>query len=131
MYLSQRLERIWRGLKDRPELFAKYLSVFKKSTYKKVIKESVTPDLLSSVFDALSAHTDSVSRKLSALEGLTEVPNFLLMVSVLPEQDMQRVKAILSQVSDNTIEYHSAYIELSHFHLVHVYTCHFKHSLFC
>ena len=73
--------------------------MFKKGTYRKVVKESVSPDLLSSVLLALSAHTESVGRKLSALEGLAEVQNFLLMVAVLPEQDMRRVQIILAQVA--------------------------------
>lgn len=93
-----RLERIWRGLKDRPDLFVKYLSVFKKSTYKKVIKESVTPDLVTSLLVAVKDHSESTAFQLSALEGLTSVQNFSLMASLLPEADIQKVREILSVV---------------------------------
>ena len=91
-----RLERIWRGLKDRPDLFVKYLSVFKKGTYKKVIKESVTPDLVTSLLVAVKDHSESTAFQLSALEGLTSVQNFSLMASLLPEADIQKVREILS-----------------------------------
>ena len=76
----------------------KYLSVFKKGTYKKVIKESVTPDLVTSLLVAVKDHSESTAFQLSALEGLTSVQNFSLMASLLPEADIQKVREILSVV---------------------------------
>jgi hypothetical protein len=47
------LERVWRGLKNHPSLFAEYLCLFKRSTFKRVIKETISPDLISSVLSAV------------------------------------------------------------------------------
>ena len=95
---------MWRGMKDRPDLFSQYLAVFKKSTYKKVIKESVTPDLVSSLLQALRYHTTSITAQLIALEGLSGVQNFSLMVSLLPEEDLMCVKEMLRDVEKKLVD---------------------------
>ena len=86
---------MWRGLRSRPELFAQYLSCFKKSTYRKVMKEAVSPDLLSCMFAALRDHASAQSQ-LKALQGLSQAPNFSLTHSLLPEQDLQCVRQMFA-----------------------------------
>jgi tetratricopeptide (TPR) repeat protein len=91
------LEKVWRALKGYPDLFSQYLSCFKKSTYKKVFKETVSPDLLSSMFVALKDHAtaDSVY---SALDGLSKMANFSMTVALLPAEDMENIKAAITKV---------------------------------
>lgn len=91
------LEKVWRALKGYPDLFSQYLSCFKKSTYKKVFKETVSPDLLTSMFVALKDHAaaDSVY---SALDGLSKMANFSMIVALLPAEDMENIKAAITKV---------------------------------
>jgi tetratricopeptide (TPR) repeat protein len=84
------LERVWRGMKNHPALFGQYLRLFKRTTFKKVIKETVSPDLISSILLAVKEHllvTDSAAA-LVVLEGLTKTPKFEILLSILPEEDL-------------------------------------------
>lgn len=95
------LERVWRGLKNRPELFANYLKIFKKSTFKKVIKEAVSPDLVSSMLVSVRDHLVSSDPTVAfnVLEGLTQTPNFGMTVSLLPAADIDCVKASIDHLT--------------------------------
>ena len=101
MCTNSRLERVWRGLKSQPEEFAQYISTFKKSTFKKVIKETVSPDLISSIFNVLRDHSPSVKATLSALEGLAGIEFFPLFLSLLPQQDNECLKSIFASVAND------------------------------
>ena len=100
---------MWRGLKGRPDLFAQYIACFKKSTYRKVFKEAVSPDLISFMFSALRDHCSSstsssnisggASTQIKALSGFSAAPGFTLALSLLPEQDLKCVHAILHSLS--------------------------------
>ena len=92
------LERIWRGLKERPDLFAQYLGTFKKSTFKKVMKESLSPDLLSSLLVSLRDHA-TVSVIITVLEGLSQTSGFEMTVQLLPEEDLGCLQSIFAKVS--------------------------------
>ena len=94
-YLMIRFERVWRGLKGRPDLFAQYISCFKKSTFKKVLKEAVSPDLLSFMWAALRDHAPSAQVQVRALQGFSASPSFSLTLSLLPEQDVRCIHSIL------------------------------------
>ncbi len=86
-----RFERIWRGLKERPDQFGDYLSCFKKSTFKHVMKESTSPDLVSSMFIALRDHMLPLNPKkvVDCLEGYSLISNFSFSVALLPENDLR------------------------------------------
>lgn len=88
------LERVWRGLKSDTSRFAEYIALFKKSTYKKVIKETTSHDLLSSLFEVLRSHSPSVKCTLTALEGISEISSFNMTLSLLPEVDLKAVSEI-------------------------------------
>lgn len=94
------LERIWRGVKDRPDLFANYIRCFKKSTFKNVIKESTSPDLLSSMVIALRDHliVESPKKVLDILEGFSRIDNFSFVLSMLPAEDHQAMKDIFNSL---------------------------------
>ena len=96
-------ERIWRGLKNRPDLFAVYLQCFKKSTYKKVIKETCSPDLLSSMLVSVRDHlllSDGIIEKgISVLEGLSSIPKYDMIRFMLPGEDLDCLRACLDYVS--------------------------------
>ena len=95
------LERIWRGLRSRPDLFAQYLKCFKKTTFSKVFKETVSPDLLSSLFVSIRDHmvqTDPSSTIL-ILEGMTKIPKFDMTMAVLPDEDMNCLKTVFSSLA--------------------------------
>ena len=95
-------ERIWRGLKNRPDLFASYLKCFKKATYKKVIKETSSPDLLSSMLIAVRDHllpSEDIDRGISVLEGLSSIPNYKMMRFVLPNADLDCMKSCMDYIS--------------------------------
>jgi len=92
------LERVWRGLKSRPELFAAYVQCFKKGTWKRVCTEAVSPDLLSYLWTCLRDHA-SAQEQVKALLGFSGVPGFSLSVSLMPEQDAQCVHGMLRRLS--------------------------------
>jgi Potential Monad-binding region of RPAP3 len=100
-------ERAWRGLKDRPDLFAQYLrqNIREKSVFRKVFKESISPDLLSAVFLSLRDHCTAVF-SYSFLLSLSTVRHFSMTLALLQEEDLQCVRAILSKerVTDASIE---------------------------
>jgi hypothetical protein len=89
---------VWRGLKSRPELFCLYLQCFKKGTWKKVIKEAVSPDLLSYMWACLRDHA-SAQEQVKALVGFSGVAGFSLSLSLMPEQDTQCVHGMLRRLS--------------------------------
>lgn len=91
------LERIWRGLKERPDLFAQYLGTFKKSTFKRVIKESLSPDLMSSLLVSLRDHA-TVPVITTVLEGFSETSGFEMTVQLLPEDDLACLQSIFAKI---------------------------------
>lgn len=95
-------ERVWRGLKGRPDLFAQYIGCFKKATFKKVLKEAVSPDLVSFMWKALKDHSPSPQVQLKALSGFSDVPGFTLTLSLLPEEDLRCVRDILASLTVHT-----------------------------
>eukprot|EP01038_Epipyxis_sp_PR26KG_P010457 gene10457-14045_t len=96
------LERVWRGLKDKPAAFADYISSFKKSTFKKVFKETVSPDLISSMMISLCDHTSNKKSVIKSLEGFATISSFGLTLSLLPQQDLDVLKKIFDQLlNDN------------------------------
>jgi tetratricopeptide (TPR) repeat protein len=96
------LERIWRGLKGHPELFAAYLAAFKLSTFKKVFNDNVSSDLMSSVFACTRDHISEKNPDVAAriLEGLTQMPKFDLTASLFPEEDLSSIRTILLKLRD-------------------------------
>lgn len=90
---------MWRGLKARPDLFAQYIACFKKSTFKKVLKEAVSPDLVSFMWAALRDHAPGPDVQLKALVGFSAAPSFALTLSLLPAEDIACVKSIVSSLS--------------------------------
>jgi tetratricopeptide (TPR) repeat protein len=91
------LERIWRSMKDRPDLFAQYLAIFKKSTFKKVAKESLSSELLTCLFVALRDHAAS-NVILTVLDGLTQTSGFGMMVHLLPAGDTLCLQSIFAKL---------------------------------
>ena len=95
------LEKVWRALKNYPDLLAEYLAVFKKGTYKKVFKETVSPDLLSSVFSALRDQA-SPEVVVATLQGLSNIPAFSMVSVLLPAEDLEAARDALDKVEDAT-----------------------------
>merc|ERR1711871_738196 len=91
------LEKVWRALKSYPDLLAEYLAVFKKGTYKKVFKETVSPDLLSSVFSALRDF-GSPEVVTATLQGLSNSPSFSMLVVLLPAGDLTAARHALDKI---------------------------------
>lgn len=90
---------MWRGLKGRPDLFAQYIGCFKKSTFKKVLKEAVSPDLISFMWTALRDHASSPEVQLKALVGFSSAPSFTLTLSLLPAQDLACLRDITASLA--------------------------------
>lgn len=89
-------------MKGRPDLFAQYIGCFKKSTYKKVLKEALSPDLVSFMWKALRDHAPSAEVQLAALTGFSSAPSFALTLSLLPAEDLHCVRAILQSLVTST-----------------------------
>ena len=98
------LERIWRALKSYPEMFAQYLTVFKKGTYKKLFKETIDCDLLSSVFACLSLHAAPTTITI-ALEGISKTENFGMMLALLPDGDLGVIGACVKKLENEGGDY--------------------------
>lgn len=99
-----RFERVWRGLKGRPDLFAQYVACFKKSTYKKVLKEALSPDLVSFMWRSLQEHSPGPQAQLRALAGFSSASSFGLTLSLLPAEDLKCIAGILDQLSARAAE---------------------------
>lgn len=95
IFFYVRFERVWRGLKGRPDLFAQYIGCFKKSTFKKVLKEALSPDLVSFMWRALREHAPSPQVQVKALSGFSSAPSFALTLSLLPAEDISCIRSIL------------------------------------
>jgi RNA polymerase II-associated protein 3 len=95
------LERVWRGLKNHPDLFADYLKIFKKSTFKKVIKEAVSPDLLGSMLVSVREHLlrHDAEAAFTVLEGLASTPKFSMTLSILPAEDLECIRSCIDHLS--------------------------------
>lgn len=91
------LERVWRGLKDHPSLFAQYLGVFKKSTCKRVFKESLSNDLMTSLLGALRDHAPPQT-SVTILTGLSEASGFGMAVQLLPAEDLNCLRDIFTKL---------------------------------
>lgn len=104
-------ERIWRGLKNRPDLFAAYLKCFKKSTFKKVLKDTCSPDLISSLLVSVRHHLlgssgsqggseeEDVLAGVAVLEGLAGIPKYDMVLFVLPSSDLACLQACVECVA--------------------------------
>jgi tetratricopeptide (TPR) repeat protein len=94
------LERTWRALKSHPKLFATYLSRFKTSTFKKVFKEAVSSELLSSMMIALRDHgnPDDI---IAVFTGFSSSASFDMTIMMLPEEDTNNVKTIIAKLDGN------------------------------
>ena len=90
------IEKVWRALKGYPDLFAAYLALFKKSTFKRVFKETISSELVSSMFSALKTHGDAAVT-VDTLTGLTAANNFDMMLSLLPSSDVQVLREIFAR----------------------------------
>lgn len=96
-----RFEYVWKSLKNRPDLFAEYVgSTFKTSTFKKVFKDYVSPDLVSFMWQCIREH-GTRKQQLRVLKGYSEVSSFKLALSLLPEKDIQHIRAMLSDLQQN------------------------------
>lgn len=93
---------MWRGLKSRPDLFAQYIACFKKSTYRKVLKEAVSPDLVSYMWRCVRDHAAASQDRLKVLTGFSEAPNFRLTLSLLPAEDLQCIRDVFAQLDAHT-----------------------------
>jgi len=97
------LERQWRALKSKPELFASYIKLFKKSTYKKVIKEAISQEILSSIVIALRDHCEK-EEILVALGGIAQSSSFDMTVALLPEDDATNLRAVFAKLDSSDAE---------------------------
>ena len=90
-------------------MFAQYVSSFKKSTFKKVLKEALSPDLIGFMWRSLRDHAPDQQAQLKVLDGFSSVSSFPLMLSLLPSEDIACIADILTQLQacasgDNTTE---------------------------
>merc|ERR1711988_91507 len=99
------LERIWRGLKTHPKLFAKYVTNLKTATIKKVFNDNVSSDLYSSLFEVCSTFVvqDSPKDAFRVLESLTRMKGFELTASLWPKKDVQYIEEVFSKVSSSGV----------------------------
>ena len=104
-------ERHWKLLRSKPDLFVHQylLKVFKKSTYKKVIKTSISDELLSYVYkntyeQCVLLAPESTTLELSnsaysILKGMTaNTDNFAMIVSVLSSQDLEYISNVITEL---------------------------------
>jgi len=97
------LERNWRALKSNPKLFSKYLTCFKPSTFKKVFKEAVSSELLSSMMVALKDHS-TPDECVATLAGLSQSACFDMTLTMLPAEDIENLRGILGKLDVSLAE---------------------------
>ena len=92
------LERTWRGLKIRPDLFARYVQTFTKATFKNVFKEAMTPDLLSSILSTIRKEIviSSPETAQRLLRDMTNIASFTMTMALLPADDLATLREIFS-----------------------------------
>jgi hypothetical protein len=88
------LERVWRGMKSHPEIFAEYIASLKNSTIKKVFNDNVSSDLFSSLFEVVKKHivSSAPSEALRVIDTLTRMKGFTLTASLWPETDLTNIR---------------------------------------
>lgn len=103
-------ERVWRVLRSKPDLFivAYVGKVFKKSTYKKVLKSSLSDELLSYLLKHTyeqcivlrngSNDKDSITIAFGILKGLTYAEGLDMLLSLLSADDMKYIQLILDEI---------------------------------
>jgi sperm-associated antigen 1 len=94
------MEKVWRALKNYPDLFAQYLASFKKSTYKKVFKDSLSSDLISSVFASIKDHSDEAAI-IHTLSGISGTSNFEMTLKLLPASDLDVLRQCFDKAASN------------------------------
>ncbi len=92
---------MWRGLQGHIDLRVQYLELFKRSTFKKVFKESISSDLIGSIFQALNTSDCSAGIAKKTLEGLMEMKSFALIISLIPQEDMDILKEVFVKLNTN------------------------------
>lgn len=97
-------ERIWRSLKNHPDLFISYLKSFKRETLKRVFKgSSISSDLLSSLLSTLNNCGDN-ELMFTILFGLSKVACFDMTLAVLPNEDEEILRSIFSHLHSSVNE---------------------------
>jgi len=92
------LERNWRELKAQPELLATYLKVFKVGTFKKLFKESISPDIIPQLLSVTAtqlcdeaSECHDPSSALRVMKGLTKSKSFSFTLMLLSDADKVNV----------------------------------------
>jgi tetratricopeptide (TPR) repeat protein len=102
------LERSWRELKAHPEHLATYLKLFKVATYKKVFKESISPDIIPQLLAVANKELSTESSPsydlpaaLRVLKGLTRSKCFTFTLMLLSDEDKSNIQAALQTLQAN------------------------------
>jgi hypothetical protein len=93
------LEKVWRALRTFPVLLVEYLAQFKKSTFKKAFKDTVSSELLSSVFAAVRDHAPAAVA-VNTLQGIAGMAGFDMTLALLPAGDLAAIAATLASVAE-------------------------------
>ena len=88
-------------LKDKPEQFAVYLLKFKKSTFKRVVREAMSPEILSTILNVTEMYLLDPVAKLTVLDGVSSTTVFSFMLSIISDEDLQCIKNIFDQLKSH------------------------------
>ena len=93
------LERVWRDLKSEEGLgmLAEYIGTFKGATYKKVLKESINGEVISSLLAAADAHL-APDVAASMLSGIAKSGGFSMWKMMVSPHDTACVTSLLGRI---------------------------------
>ena len=93
------LERVWRDLKSEEGLgmLAEYIGTFKGATYKKVLKESINGEVISSLLAAADAHL-APDVAASMLSGIAKSGGFSMWKMMVSPHDTACVTRLLGRI---------------------------------
>merc|ERR1711988_640836 len=98
-----KMERVWREIRNEPGAIAEYLKLFKISTFKKVMSNSMNPDIMPSLFSAVKDHL-AASEPIAAarvLKGIAKTDGFSMALMLLADEDKATVRAACDVMGDN------------------------------
>ena len=91
------LEKVWRDLKTEPAAFAQYIKIFKASTYKKVLKESLNEEVLSGMLAAASEHLSSEAAA-RMLHGIAQSSGFSMWRMMMTAADKSHIADLAGRI---------------------------------
>ncbi len=83
------------------DLKVEYISSFKKATFRKVLKDSISTDFLESIVEVLDSEFCNPATSKKFLEALVSLPSISFVVSLLSDAAQKGLKRISNRIEEH------------------------------